>query len=316
MAFWIATAALVGVGLMLIHITTSIALKAKSYPRTKQTDRRFRKPAIKRFRIRQLPILLIIGVVIALVSTSGITLVTNSNPQTFTYLVIGMFGIATIMGLVVQKLYFFDWLMTVFFIGILCEAVASWILFPGWLTVNSLSLLLLVLNIPNLSLLLNRVTFMSGWVISLVYAAAYDALQSYATDNMSTIIQQTLGQVDRSMPPDTLTLPLVLIVPEELTWKAHYLMALGTGDIYTSALLVILAAKTGQRINNRWLYRSALMGFVCGLALASVALEVFQTSQPATIFLFPAIGVAVIIAAWRSKALLSLRLKPLAPPIA
>ena len=84
-------------------------------------------------------------------------------------------------------------------------------------------------------------------------------------------------------------LPMLLMLPRINDYQGGYVM-LGLGDIVLPGLLVSLAARFDSASGVkplRGFFLYILVGYACGLLLANVAVIVFNSGQPALLYLVP-----------------------------
>jgi|GEM_PF-2750541 len=186
-----------------------------------------------------------------------------------------------------------------------CSVLLAWAIWQGWLLVDLLAVLLVLLLLLALQ---PRLSFLRLSVSLALLAGLYDAVQVYGTGNMAHVAQQVSNL--HSASGKSVRLPLLLIIPSGWSGGAPPTAELGVGDLVISGLLVIVAARAAQRSCQPALYWAALGGFVCGLLGAWLAVRLTDSGQPATIYLVPAIVLAVCLAAWRTGNWQQLKAKP------
>lgn len=122
--------------------------------------------------------------------------------------------------------------------------------------------------------------------------------------------------------------PIKLVVPRNLlpalwavrehgwaAWPAWKFSLLGLGDIVVPGVFVALALHFDQHLAStrhpsvsfdRFYYRFAkpyftacMVGYVMGLVLTMIVMHVFQTGQPALLYLSPSCSLAAALVAWR-----------------
>ncbi len=108
----------------------------------------------------------------------------------------------------------------------------------------------------------------------------------------------------------TTQLPMLIVVPSINTWYDGESM-LGLGDIVLPGLLVVFCARYDARrfgslrtaFYRRGYLLMTLFGYSLGLFCADVAVEVFETGQPALLYIVPLTLIPVLYRAYRATTL-------------
>jgi presenilin-like A22 family membrane protease len=187
--------------------------------------------------------------------------------------------------------------------AVVAVIVATWLLQPNWLTVD-LAAMVLVLN--GFISLQPRISFLRMWLIGLMLAGLYDAVQVFLSHRMMEAARSSAGSLmpqaaasDPHAATGGMPMPFMLASPESWHLSAHAAGMLGLGDMLLPGLLVVMAGRISQRTGNRKVFRAAVWGYALGLATTIVVGVVFQAGQPATIYLVPAVGITTMVSVRR-----------------
>jgi presenilin-like A22 family membrane protease len=178
-----------------------------------------------------------------------------------------------------------------------------WALWPNWLTGNVLATILCIgITAGWVQMTINfRFTVLVNGAVFL-----YDILHVYIT-----------GWMHGMVAPESVTqLPLLLLVPQNLSLDAAPMNMVGLGDIALPGFMIVVAAVLAYRRRAMSLLYAGLAGYAVGLSLTGLLVMVFQQMQPAMILLFPCTLIPILWAARRAGLLgelLSLQYPPAKP---
>ncbi len=165
----------------------------------------------------------------------------------------------------------------------LCALALStyWFIVPSWFSANLVAFGILFFIVYNIELRMSFMTasFMKMAIVLVALAFGYDFVQVFLSSSMEAAANLAIED----------SVPMLITIPASLSLHAPMAAGLGVGDIVFPALLVIMAGRISQRTNCRQIYRSAILGYALGLLAADAAIVLFNTGQPATIYLFPMI---------------------------
>lgn len=168
-------------------------------------------------------------------------------------------------------------------------AFGAWILWPNWLTVN---LLAVVLVVAAMSGLLQMTLNFKLAAIVVGGLFIYDIINVYFTGNMLKVAGAALDPV-RPMP-------MLLIVPSGLDLHSKWAAALGTGDVLVPGMLILIAGVLAHRHNRPSILYGGLVGYLVGFAAVEVILLLAHHGQPALITLYPCVMGGILLMTWRA----------------
>lgn len=166
-------------------------------------------------------------------------------------------------------------------------AASAWLLWPNWLTIDVLVVLMgvsLLVSVVNVSASFRfAITFSGGMFL-------YDILHVYITEWMQ----------DAVAPTFEVQAPMLLLAPKSLSLEAGTQNLLGLGDVLVPGFIIMTAAVLAYRQGVMSLLYGGLAGYAVGLSLAGLLAFVFNQLQPALITLYPCTVAGILLAAWRA----------------
>lgn len=204
----------------------------------------------------------------------------KDNPAVLRYAFAGMWAAMTLA----LSYFIATWESRLVVGSVLMVLVALWLLWPHWLTAGVLGIALCTALV---GVWKPRLPFVWLFLVVLAVAGAYDAVQVFVTGDMVAALLSALDAV----------LPLMVVVPGEPNLFAKPESGLGLGDIVTSAILLVAAARIAQRTKTPWILYGGIVGYVVAdLAVIAVG-KITQHFQPATIYFVPGIAAGIMLAA-------------------
>lgn len=327
MRFFLVEAAMLGSCLLLLHISTMLVMRTSPIP-TSEDSKKHTNPDGSVSKRHTVKIAVFAGVGVSLMMT--LVLLASLHPEWFSWLEatarwlesLGELPVAVMaasLPLMVPTLLLkftlrLSWAKVGLILGVIAAAIAWWALYQSWLTVDLLAVISVILAMHWFQ---PRVTFMTAWIASVIIAVLYDLVQVFGTGNMEKAAIRSLGALHPANGNvDGWVQPLMLVIPNGVSLDAPGATFLGLGDIVGSGILLVIVARASKRSGNWRLYQAALAGFAVGMLLCLVVRSYFLAGQPATIYLFPFIGFAVIWAARKAELTKELHIRAYKPALA
>jgi hypothetical protein len=96
--------------------------------------------------------------------------------------------------------------------------------------------------------------------------------------------------------------PSLFVLPDSLSFVPHEYGVIGFGDVAIFCLLAISAARFGKKINSRVPVVVTFAGFAVAMILCDAIMRIFNSGQPATIYIVPLCALPVMLyAKWHGS---------------
>lgn len=150
-----------------------------------------------------------------------------------------------------------------------------WLIFPNWVTLN-LAALCIVLDM--------LVRFRNAKFLNLAILGAgivlYDVVAVFVTKHMVLLANLVIEG----------NLPILIRVPDGLSFNAGLVFAVGLGDVVLPGFVVMLAMREARRLNQTSLGHWTIGGYVVSFVVMGLLMWLFKIpGMPATLFLIPGV---------------------------
>jgi len=216
------------------------------------------------------------------------------GPSAVAVVVVMVTMVSLTQSILVAQIWF-TWPRAILVSMALLVAVMSWVLFDNWITFNMVSLLICVASTV---IFQQRMSFMKLFTILLVLAFVYDAIQVFVTGSMIEYAKDLRPVFGAD--PRQFSKPGLLVAPADLSQLTpeKYGM-LGAGDVMVFGLLAIATARYSRRLGAQLPVVLAFAGFAVSMLASFTVNWLFDSPQPATIYIVPLTALPVIIYAKR-----------------